>query len=132
MTTEELRAAAELVVATGMHKDWADSIDEGAVAVCRDWLRRNPAGDAEPTEAQLLGAGFAKTDTHVVYYGRRHGAFEAVYVPGTKRLRLAIRNAEGFATADVAVPATWADVCRLLVGLNIAPSAIPDPREGQS
>ncbi len=59
MTTDELRAAAEMVVATGMHKDWADTIDAGAVEVCRDWLKDHPNDDNEPvTEGWLRAVGF--------------------------------------------------------------------------
>jgi hypothetical protein len=54
MSIDELRAAAEMVVATGMNKDWADSIDAGAVAVCRAWLAEHPEGDGEADLAAAL------------------------------------------------------------------------------
>jgi hypothetical protein len=58
VTTQELWAAADMVVATGMSKDWADTIDAGAVAVCRDWLRLHAAADAGVLDAagDLLAA----------------------------------------------------------------------------
>lgn len=40
-----LRVQAEMVAATGMDKDWADTIDAGALAVCRAWLAEHPPTD---------------------------------------------------------------------------------------
>ena len=36
---DKLRTAAELVIATGTNKDWYDTIDAGALAVARAWLK---------------------------------------------------------------------------------------------
>lgn len=47
MSDSELRAAAEMVVATGTNKDWWDTIDAGALAVCRAWLAEHPADPAD-------------------------------------------------------------------------------------
>lgn len=64
MTTEELRFAAEMVVATGTNKDWADTIDAGAVAVCRAWLAEHPADDGDAITPEWLQAvGFRDDPT---------------------------------------------------------------------
>lgn len=76
MTTDELRAAAELVVATGTHKDWSDTIDAGALAVCRDWLRLHPADDGEPvTEDWLRSVGFVTDGEYIAYFRLRSASW---------------------------------------------------------
>ncbi len=56
MTDAELRAAAEMVVATGTHKDWFDTIDAGAVAVASAYLAEHPADEHELWTAEWLKA----------------------------------------------------------------------------
>lgn len=45
MTEEELRWAAKAVVQMGESKTMFDTIDAGALAVCRAWLEEHPADD---------------------------------------------------------------------------------------
>jgi hypothetical protein len=110
MTTDELRLAAEMVVATGMNKDWADTIDAGAVAVCRAWLVEHPAGEAAPASevervARLMHAAYAEYGFTNEDWKFRSGTFEEL-TPDSRAAYLAVAAA---VIADLPPPAPALD-----------------------
>jgi hypothetical protein len=128
MTTAELRSAAEMVVATGTDKDWFDTIDAGALAVCRAWLAANPADADEPIDpAFLRSLGFAADPDYpramIVVVGTSHTSGHAVRLAvcedGTVGLDMDDREGKPVAEACLAIRAeTRGDVRKLLAALN--------------
>lgn len=132
MTTDKLRKDAEMVVATGMHKDWADSIDAGAVRVCRDWLRLHPADDGEAvTPDWLRSIGFkdyvAANEWCEAYLSfwmdrREHNAaILSVHWARPTNPQGSYWTANGFSLYKAAYPQTRGAVRRLLAALGTTP-----------
>jgi hypothetical protein len=116
MTKEELRAAAEMVVATGMNKDWADTIDAGAVAVCRAWLaEQDPADDEELLTGQWLeSVGIFRGAFEDRCYGYHYGA--RCHTLHLKSPRGSVSNIDVY---------TRGDVRRLFAALGLTLGATP-------
>lgn len=122
MTNAELRAAAEMVVATGMHKEWADTIDAGAVAVCQAWLAEH---DETPlTESWLMLSGFETRPRSPRWLDLGALLVQPTYIDTLEEARWSIfawRNA----IPTELVPKTRGDVRRLCAALGIELRATP-------
>jgi hypothetical protein len=125
--TDDLRLAAELVVATGLDKDWADTIDEGALAVCRAWLADNPAdSDLPVTEPWLKSLGFYPSGDGPLWLDKDDGFTLSVRL-GCENIRWLYCGpvSDGGAAESVALPdqPTRCHVRRLLAALDFTPEA---------